>query len=148
MKLTPCAADPELFFGAHVERRSKGGPSPEELDRAAFLSKAARTKCIRECPLAQQRECARNALNNGEAWGVWAGVQLPGSQHRKVPQLEKARKVLQGIADGVIDPRTDPINCDLRTEHGTQLTLLTPQVGPAGPRRIVPGGHASTAVPA
>jgi WhiB family redox-sensing transcriptional regulator len=72
-----------------------------------------RAICLRRCPLAQQRQCARQAVEAGEEYGVWAGVKLPGGQYRKRNQLAHAREVLRKIADGVINPRELPESVDL-----------------------------------
>jgi len=111
----PCSADPDLFFGGHTEREDgdMGGPTLEVMQRAARLSEAARTACLLRCPLAQQRRCAKEALNQDVAYGVWAGVQLPGDLARKVPVLNAQREILRGIAEGTIDPRTHPSNAPL-----------------------------------
>ncbi|MGV9798829.1 WhiB family transcriptional regulator [Mycobacterium sp. NPDC003449] len=138
----PCASDPDLFFGAHTDQ---SGPSVEMKQRAAHLSKVARTRCIRECPLAQQKLCAQTALDTNATYGVWAGVQLPGVQTRKIPQLNAAREILQGIVDGSIDPSTHPSNRELF--RGSQLALLAPRIGPDA-RQLSIAGAASTAVSA
>jgi WhiB family redox-sensing transcriptional regulator len=90
-----------------------GGPTLEMMQRAAGLSETARTACLLRCPLAQQRRCAKEALNQDVAYGVWAGVQLPGDLPRKIPVLNAQREILQGIAEGTIDPRTHPSNAPL-----------------------------------
>jgi WhiB family redox-sensing transcriptional regulator len=111
----PCSADPDLFFGGHTEREDgdMGGPTLEVMQRAARLSETARTACLLRCPLAQQRRCAKEALNQDVAYGVWAGVQLPGDLARKIPVLNAQREILRGIAEGTIDPRTHPSNASL-----------------------------------
>jgi WhiB family redox-sensing transcriptional regulator len=111
----PCSADPDLFFGGHTEREdgNMGGPTLEVMQRAARLSETARAACLLRCPLAQQRRCAREALHQDVAYGVWAGVQLPGDLPRKIPVLNAQREILRGIAEGTIDPRTHPSNAAL-----------------------------------
>lgn len=116
----PCSADPDLFFGGHTEREDgdMGGPTLEVMQRAARLSETARTACLLHCPRAQQRRCAREALNQDVAYGVWAGVQLPGDLARKIPVLNAQREILRGIAEGTIDPRTHPSNASLLNTAG------------------------------
>jgi WhiB family redox-sensing transcriptional regulator len=115
MTTYPCTSNPELFFGGHIEidGGGRGGPSLEERQRAAHQSALARIACLRHCPLAQQRQCARLALQLKAEYGVWAGVQLPGGQNRKIPQLLAKREILKGIADATINPRTHPSNTAL-----------------------------------
>jgi WhiB family redox-sensing transcriptional regulator len=112
---TPCSDDPDLFFAGHTEREDggMGGPTLSMMQRAAQQSETARTACLLRCPLAQQRSCARRALDVEAVYGVWAGVQLPGEHPRKIPVLDAQREILQGIADGSIDPRTHPSNAKL-----------------------------------
>ncbi|GAT07690.1 WhiB family transcriptional regulator [Mycolicibacterium novocastrense] len=138
----PCTADPELFFGGHTEYddndrdsrgHGRGGPTLEMRQRAAHLSAVARTACLTRCPLAQQRTCAQIALDTGATYGVWAGVQLPGGQTRKIPVLNAQREILAGIADGSINPRTHPSNARLMraATSSSAPTLLAPRQGRA-----------------
>ncbi|WP_064751505.1 WhiB family transcriptional regulator [Mycobacterium sp. URHB0044] len=121
----PCSADPDLFFAGHTEREDggMGGPTLAMMQRASQQSETARTACLLRCPLAQQRSCARRALDMEAVYGVWAGVQLPGEHPRKVPVLEAQREILRGIADGSIDPRTHPSNAKIM---GTAVNAGTP----------------------
>lgn len=123
----PCAQNPDLFFGGHTEYQGqdRGGPSLEMKDRARQLSHAARSVCLHRCPLAQIRQCAQAALDGREAYGVWAGVQLPGGQTRKLPVLNAQRAILAGIADGSIDPYTHPSNADIMAAD--RVSVLTPR---------------------
>lgn len=133
----PCSADPDLFFGGHTEYegQDRGGPSLEMRQRAAHFSAVARAACLLHCPLAQQRTCAQTALDTGAAYGVWAGVQLPGGQTRKLEVLGAQREILRGIADGSIDPRTHVSNAKLMRAamSKTAPTLLAPRQGRAAP---------------
>ena len=124
---TPCSKDPDLFFGGHTEYvgQTRGGPSLAMKDRAKHQSDLARTQCLRHCPLAQQRACAQLALDSGAAYGVWAGVQLPGGQTRKIPALNAKREILAGIASGSIDPLTHSSNADILANDA--VTLLAPR---------------------
>jgi WhiB family redox-sensing transcriptional regulator len=63
--------------------------------------------------MAQQRKCARQAIEAGEEYGVWAGVKLPGGQYRKRHQLAHAHAVLRRIADGLVNPRQLPESAEL-----------------------------------
>ena len=58
------------------------------------------------------------AVEQGEEYGVWAGVKLPGGQYRKREQLAQAHETLRRIADGEVNPREIPENAALleRTE--------------------------------
>jgi WhiB family redox-sensing transcriptional regulator len=70
--------------------------------------------------------------------GVWAGVKLPGGQHRKRDQLARAHDVLGRIAAGEINSRQLPENAALlgRREHDASpvpavvLHLPAAQIGP------------------
>jgi WhiB family redox-sensing transcriptional regulator len=70
--------------------------------------------------------------------GVWAGVKLPGGQHRKRDQLARAHDVLRRIAAGEINSRQLPENAALltRQEHdalpvpAVVLHLPIAQIGP------------------
>ena len=86
----------------------------------------ARTICLRRCPLAQQRACARSAVDSGEEYGVWAGVKLPGGQYRKRAQLAHAHDVLRRIAEGDLNPRELPESVELLTRSETlPVTVAT-----------------------
>ena len=62
--------------------------------------------CRTQCPLATQRRCARKALETPiAAYGIWAGVELPGISHRFKDELAAGKALLRRIADGELDPR-------------------------------------------
>ncbi|MGD9622278.1 MAG: WhiB family transcriptional regulator [Mycolicibacterium sp.] len=146
MDTYPCHADPDLFFGGHIEYETtdRGGPPLHMTQRAQHLSARARNECLRKCPLEQMRRCAKTALESGAPYGVWAGVQLPGGQTRKIPVLQEQRKILAGIANGDIDPRTHPSNADLLA-HTDQLALFAPRQGRPAPTPMTGEPHAATA---
>ena len=102
MDYRPCSTEPELWFGYADDDASDGAAKARVYEQSATK---ARTICLRRCPLAQQRQCARQALEAGEEYGVWAGVKLPGGQYRKRHQLARAHEVLRDIAAGLINPR-------------------------------------------
>jgi WhiB family redox-sensing transcriptional regulator len=106
----PCSTEPELWFGYADDDASDGAAKARVYEQAATKARAI---CLRRCPLAQQRQCARQAVEAGEEYGVWAGVKLPGGQYRKRNQLAHAREVLRKIADGVINPRELPESVEL-----------------------------------
>ena len=106
----PCSTEPELWFGYADDDASDGAAKARVYEQAATKARAI---CLRRCPLAQQRRCARQAVEAGEEYGVWAGVKLPGGQYRKRNQLAHAREGLRKIADGVINPRELPESVDL-----------------------------------
>ncbi len=106
----PCSTEPELWFGYADDDASDGAAKARAYEQSATKARAI---CLRRCPLAQQRQCARQAVEAGEEYGVWAGVKLPGGQYRKRNQLAHAREVLRKIADGVINPRELPESVDL-----------------------------------
>lgn len=54
--------------------------------------------CRTQCPLAKQVQCARKALENGEKWGTWAGVTLPGTSNCKKAEQAAAKERLRLIA--------------------------------------------------
>lgn len=54
--------------------------------------------CRTQCPLAKQVGCARKALKNGENWGTWAGVTLPGTSSCKKAAQAAAKERLRLIA--------------------------------------------------
>ena len=67
-----------------------------------------------------------HALQLKAEYGVWAGVQLPGGQNRKIPQLLAKREILKGIADATINPRTHPSNTALIAQGPTRMTPTAP----------------------
>ncbi|MCV7191749.1 WhiB family transcriptional regulator [Mycolicibacterium brumae] len=106
----PCAADPDLWFGYPDDDDTDGQAKARAYELASL---EARTACVRRCPLAQQRRCAGYAVEQGEAFGVWAGVKLPGNQYRKRHELARAHQLLAQIAAGEITPRELPENAPL-----------------------------------
>lgn len=110
MDYRPCTADPDLWFGYSDDDASDGAAKARVYEQSATR---ARTICLRRCPLAQQRACARRAIEAGEEYGVWAGVKLPGGQYRKRAQLAHAHAVLRRIAEGQINPRELPESAEL-----------------------------------
>lgn len=121
----PCAIEPDLWFGYADDDASDGTAKAKVYERSAIQ---ARTICLRRCPLASQRACARQAVEGGEEYGVWAGIKLPGGQYRKRHHLAHAREVLQNIADGLVNPRELPESSELlaRGEElpGSQVTVV------------------------
>ena len=110
MNTRPCSADPDLWFGYADDDVSDGAAKARVYEQSATR---ARTICLRRCPLAQQRQCARQAVEADEEYGVWAGVKLPGGQYRKRHQLAHAHLVLRQIAEGLINPRELPESVEL-----------------------------------
>jgi WhiB family redox-sensing transcriptional regulator len=110
MNTRPCSADPDLWFGYADDDVSDGAAKARVYEQSATR---ARTICLRRCPLAQQRQCARQAVEADEEYGVWAGVKLPGGQYRKRHQLAHAHLVLRQIAEGLINPRELPESAEL-----------------------------------
>lgn len=110
MDYRPCSTEPELWFGYTDDDASDGAAKARVYEQSATR---ARTICLRRCPLAQQRQCAQQALEAGEEYGVWAGVKLPGGQYRKRHQLARAHDVLRDIAAGLINPRELPESVEL-----------------------------------
>lgn len=106
----PCSAEPDLWFGYADDDASDGAAKARVYEQSATR---ARTICLRRCPLAAQRDCARQAVEAGEEYGVWAGVKLPGGQYRKRHALARARDVLRAIADGRVNPRELPESAEL-----------------------------------
>src|SRR6201994_1394752 len=112
----PCSVNPELWFGYADDDGGDGAAKARAYEQSAT---EARLLCLRRCPLAQQRLCARYAVENKEEYGVWAGVKLPGGQYRKREQLAQAHATLRRIAAGEINARQLPENAALltRSEH-------------------------------
>ena len=110
MHYRPCSVEPDLWFGYSDDDASDGAAKARVYEQSATR---ARTICLRRCPLAQQRACARRAIDGGEEYGVWAGVKLPGGQYRKRAQLAHAHEALRRIADGEINPRELPESAEL-----------------------------------
>lgn len=121
----PCSEQTQLFFGGHIEYEDgeRGGPPKHLRMQADSQSLQARRLCM-QCPLATLRECAQFALDSDNEYGVWAGVQLPGHQTRKAAELVQQRELLQGIANGSIDPYTHESNEELFAPHDGQLVLF------------------------
>lgn len=103
----PCATNPDLWFGYNDDDGTDGAAKARAYETASV---EARTLCLRRCPLAAQRICARLAVEQGEEYGVWAGVKLPGGQYRKRSALAHAHATLRRIAAGDITPRELPEN--------------------------------------
>lgn len=110
MDIRPCSSDPDLWFGYADDDASDGAAKARVYEQSATR---ARTICLRRCPLAQQRQCARRAVEGREEYGVWAGVKLPGGQYRKRHQLAHAHAVLRQIAEGLLNPRQLPESAEL-----------------------------------
>jgi WhiB family redox-sensing transcriptional regulator len=119
MNTRPCSADPDLWFGYADDDVSDGAAKARVYEQSATR---ARTICLRRCPLAQQRQCARQAVEADEEYGVWAGVKLPGGQYRKRHQLAHAHLVLRQIAEGLINPRELPESAELLARSEIQPT--------------------------
>ena len=117
MNARPCSTDPDLWFGYADDDASDGAAKARVYEQSATR---ARTICLRRCPLAQQRLCARQAVAAGEEYGVWAGVKLPGGQYRKRHQLAHAHLVLRQIAEGLINPRELPESAELLARSDVQ----------------------------
>lgn len=121
----PCATEPDLWFGYADDDTSDGAAKAKVYERSAIQ---ARTICLRRCPLASQRACARQAIEAGEEYGVWAGIKLPGGQYRKRHHLAHSREVLRRIADGLVNPRELPESSELLTraegQPGTRVTVV------------------------
>ena len=117
MNTRPCSTDPDLWFGYADDDASDGAAKARVYEQSATR---ARTICLRRCPLAEQRQCARQAVEAGEEYGVWAGVKLPGGQYRKRHQLARALLVLRQIAEGVINPRELPESAELLGRNDIQ----------------------------
>ena len=97
----PCSVNPEMWFGYADDDGGDGAAKARAYEQSAT---EARLQCLRRCPLAQQRLCAKYAVENREEYGVWAGVKLPGGQYRKREQLAQAHATLRRIAAGEISP--------------------------------------------
>jgi WhiB family transcriptional regulator, redox-sensing transcriptional regulator len=106
----PCAANPDLWFGYNDNDGTDGTAKARAYEMAAI---EARTLCLRRCPVAAQRRCAQLAVEQGEEYGVWAGVKLPGGQYRKREELAQAHDTLRRIAAGEITAREVPANAAL-----------------------------------
>lgn len=122
-KQRPCEGQRDLFFGGHVEFEAIDDARPIKVARrkAHQLSIRSRRICM-TCPLAEIKWCAQTALECPNSYGVWAGVQLPGGQTRKLDELTAARAILAGIAAGTIDPYARPGNADLYDSLDDQMS--------------------------
>ena len=130
MNYRPCATEPDLWFGYADDDTGDGAAKARVYERSATI---ARTICLRRCPLASQRACARQAVDDGEEYGVWAGIKLPGGQYRKRHHLAHARELLLRIAEGAINPRELPESAELlaRAEAvpGSTITVVHRPMG-------------------
>jgi hypothetical protein len=92
----PCTSDPDAWFGFDSDAGRRTAEQERRIERAKML-------CVRDCPAAQQRACARGALERGERYGIWAGVELTlqkalvGARNEK---LTTGREQLKLIAYG------------------------------------------------
>ncbi|MFM9035986.1 MAG: WhiB family transcriptional regulator [Mycobacterium sp.] len=116
MDIRPCSTDPDLWFG-YADDDARDGTAKARLWEQSAAR--ARTICLRRCPLAEQRRCARQAVEAGEEYGVWAAVKLPGGQYRKRHELARAHAVLRQIAEGLINPRELPDSAELLAREET-----------------------------
>jgi len=110
----PCSDEPDLWFGYADDDAGDGAAKARAYEKSAAK---AQTICLRHCPLAQQRDCAQQAIAGREEYGVWAGVKLPGGQYRKRHQLARAHEVLRQIARGAINPRELTDSVELLSRH-------------------------------
>ena len=131
----PCAANPDLWFGYCDDDDADGAAKARAYETASI---EARTVCLRRCPIAQQRLCAQRAVDHGEEYGVWAGVKLPGGQHRKRQQLADAHHTLRQIASGDISARQLPENAALLERRETVALPTVAAVIHLPPVRIDP----------
>jgi WhiB family transcriptional regulator, redox-sensing transcriptional regulator len=119
----PCAANPDLWFGySDDDGTDKDGTAKARAYETAAIE--ARALCLRRCPLAQQRRCARLAIEQDEEYGVWAAVKLPGGQYRKRDELARAHETLRRIADGEVNPRELPENAALLERREADSTAV------------------------
>ncbi len=131
----PCAANPDLWFGYNDNDGTDGAAKARAYETASI---EARTLCLRRCPLAAQRMCAKLAVEQAEEYGVWAGVKLPGGQYRKREELAQAHDTLRRIAAGEISAREVPANAALLERREADILpvvaavfhLPAAQVGP------------------
>jgi WhiB family transcriptional regulator, redox-sensing transcriptional regulator len=114
----PCSVNPEMWFGYADDDGGDGAAKARAYEQSAT---EARLQCLRRCPLAQQRLCARHAVENREEYGVWAGVKLPGGQYRKREQLADAHATLRRIAAGEISSRQLAENAALLTRRESDV---------------------------
>ena len=114
----PCSVNPEMWFGYADDDGGDGAAKARAYEQSAT---EARLQCLRRCPLAQQRLCARYAVENREEYGVWAGVKLPGGQYRKREQLAQAHATLRRIAAGEISSRQLAGECRAADAPGKRL---------------------------
>jgi WhiB family redox-sensing transcriptional regulator len=121
----PCSVNPELWFGYADDDGGDGAAKARAYEQSAT---EARLLCLRRCPLAQQRLCARYAVENREEYGVWAGVKLPGGQYRKREQLAQAHDTLRRIAAGEINARQLPENAALLARREADAVPVTATV--------------------
>jgi len=121
----PCSVNPEMWFGYADDDDGDGAAKARAYEQSAT---EARLLCLRRCPLAQQRRCARYAVENREEYGVWAGVKLPGGQYRKREQLAEAHATLRRIAAGEISSRQLAENSALLTRRENDAAPVTATV--------------------
>ena len=131
----PCSVNPELWFGYPDNDDGDGAAKARAYEQSAT---EARLLCLRRCPLAQQRLCARRAVEHREEYGVWAGVKLPGGQYRKRQQLARAHDILRRIAAGEINSRQLPDNAELLARRERDTVPVTATVFHLLPAQIVP----------
>jgi WhiB family redox-sensing transcriptional regulator len=131
----PCSVNPELWFGYPDDDDGDGAAKARAYEQSAT---EARLLCLRRCPLAQQRLCARRAVEHREEYGVWAGVKLPGGQYRKREQLARAHDILRRIAAGEINSRQLPDNAELLARRERDTVPVTATVFQLLPAQIVP----------
>ena len=113
----PCAENPDLWFGYNDGDGIDG--TAITVDGTAHWVLDAQGADLLVVPA--ELACARLAVEQGEEYGVWAGVKLPGGQYRKRGELRRSHETLRQIADGELSPREIPGNAALLERHGGEV---------------------------
>lgn len=104
---TPCRLRPEMWYAGNPSDDPDDQPdAPERAQRVLF----AETHCRTACPLKTRQQCAGTAYLNGEQFGTWGGITLPGASGCKKDDLAEAQERLRLVGGLDRCPRCfDPI---------------------------------------
>lgn len=112
--MLPCQRNPDAWYGYEMQRGSRTASHQEKIDQAKLL-------CNTQCPVAELRRCAAEALRVRAKHGIWAGVELPGLKVQRGAALNAARQELEAKAS---EPTREKI---LRGQPARQVLLRESQ---------------------
>lgn len=120
----PCRLRPEMWYAGNPSDNPDDQPdAAERAQRVLF----AETHCRTGCPLKRRQLCAGNAYLNGEQYGTWGGVTLPGASECKKDELAKVQERLRLVGGLDRCPRCfEPIALIVHDEETMAAALSAP----------------------